>query len=254
MKLKGYSLKIVATVEARMGSSRLPGKVLKPLGGKPVLERLIERVSKSRYLDEIIVATTTEKNDNAIADLCNLLGVKCYRGSENDVLGRVLKAAKSIDGDIICELMGDSPLIDPLVIDQSIVAHLSGNYDYTSNFFPENTFPMGFAVQVFPVDILQRVAEITQDPIDRVHVSCFIYQNPKLFKLQGVAALPQLAATDIRLSLDTKDDYKLICRVFEDLHKNNPDFLLKDIVQHLRKNPELLLINAHVIQKNIDEG
>ncbi len=247
-------MKIVGTIEARMGSTRLPGKVLLPLGGKPVLERLIERVSRSRYLDKIVVATTTKDSDQPIVDLCDRIGVSFFRGSEDDVLDRVIKAAKSVDADIICELMGDSPLLDPILIDNTITAHLSGNYDYTSNFFPENTFPMGFAVQVFPISVLKRVAKLTQNPVDRVHVSCFIYHNPKLFTLQGVSANPQIYAPDLRLSLDTKNDYELICHVFEALSKKNTYFLSKDIVNYLRSHPELCLINKDVRQKAIDEG
>ena len=124
-------MKIIGTIEARMGSSRLTGKVMLPLGGKPVLERLIERVSMSRYIDKIVVATTEKDKDQPIVDLCEKLNVNCFRGSEEDVLDRVLKAAKSVHGDIICELMGDSPFLDPILIDNTITAHLSGNYDYT---------------------------------------------------------------------------------------------------------------------------
>ena len=247
-------MKIAATIEARMGSSRLPGKVLLPLGNQPVLEFLISRVARARYIDEIVVATTVEERDQPIADLCKKLGVACFRGSEYDVLDRVLNAAKSVRADMLCELMGDSPFIDPILIDNTITAHLSGDYDYTSNFIPENTFPMGFAVQVFPVSVLEKVAELTIDPIDRVHVSCFIYHNPKLFRLQGVQANPQIASTDIRLSLDTQSDYELICKVYNELSGTNENFSVHAIVKYLRKNPELMLVNNKVKQKELHEG
>ncbi|MEA3458493.1 MAG: glycosyltransferase family protein [Candidatus Thermoplasmatota archaeon] len=247
-------MKIVGIIEARMGSSRLPGKVLLPLGDKPVLERLIERVSRSRYLNTIIVATTEKDADQPIVGLCERIGVSCFRGSEDDVLDRVLKAAKSVDADIICELMGDSPLLDPILIDNTITAHLAGGYDYTSNFFPENTFPMGFAVQVFPVSVLEKAAKLTQNPIDRVHVSCFIYHNPKLFTLQGVCANLHTYAPDLRLSLDTGSDYEIICKVFNALYKENTCFLAQDVVAYLRTHPELCFINKDVRQKTVDEG
>ena len=248
------SIRIVGTIEARMGSSRLPGKVLLPLGGKPVLERLIERVSRARYIDEIVVATTIRDRDQPIVDLCEKLGVNHYQGSEDDVLDRVLKAAKSADADIICELMGDCPFLDPILIDNTITAHLSGAYDYTSNFFPENTLPMGFAVQLFPISVLEKVAELTQDPIDRLHVSNFIYHNPRLFKLQGVIAKPQIFAPDIHLSLDTEYDYRLICKVFDALHKKSECFLIQDVVRYLRGHPKLCLINKDTKKKAIHEG
>jgi spore coat polysaccharide biosynthesis protein SpsF len=247
-------MKIVATIEARMGSTRLPGKVLLPLGGKSVLEVLINQVSHSKYVDEIVVATTTKDKDDAIVELCKKMGTTYYRGSENDVLDRVLNAAKSVNADIICELMGDSPFLDPVLIDNTITAHLSGLYDYTSNYIPENTFPMGFAVQVFPVSVLDKVSKLTNDPIDRVHVSCFIYHNPKIFKVQGVTATPQIHAPDIRLSLDTKSDYELITKVYDSLYQKGKCFFVKDIVTFLRSNPELCLINKDIKQKELSEG
>jgi spore coat polysaccharide biosynthesis protein SpsF len=186
--------------------------------------------------------------------LCDGLGIKCYRGSENDVLSRVLEAAKWQDADLICELMGDSPCLDPLLIDYAISAHLSGNYDYTANFLPENTLPMGFAVQVFGLDVLAKVDSLTDDPIDRVHVSCFIYHNPKIFKLQGVPTPLQLAAPQIRLCLDTKEDYELLSKVWDALYKPGECFRAVDAVNFLIENPGLLNINQHVRQKHIDEG
>lgn len=247
-------MKIVGTIEARMGSSRLPGKVLKPIGGVPALELLVRRVRKARYLDEVVVATTTEQRDQAIADVCARLGVGCHRGSEDDVLDRVLGAAREAGADIICELMGDSPFLDPQLIDNAITAHLAGHYDYTSNFFPENTFPMGFAVQVFPTKVLARVAELTDDPVDRVHVSCYIYHHPDIFRLQGVSAGAQLAAPHLRLCLDTAEDYEVLCRVREGLGGDHEDFRAVEAVDFLRRNPEIALINSGVRQKAIEEG
>ncbi len=239
-----------------MTSSRLPGKVLMPLGGKPALEFLAERVRRARYVDEIVVATTVNSTDDAIEELCNRLGVSCFRGSEDDVLLRVLDAAKASGADLICELMGDSPFIDPLIIDNVITAHLSGSYDYTSNFIPVNSFPLGFAVQVFPVAVLDRVEKLTQNPVDRSHVSCFIYHNPYLFRINGhgVQANAEVFAPDIRVALDTPSDYELMTAVCNALYPLNPEFGAKDIVQFLRNNPELLLINSHVRAKAIEEG
>lgn len=247
-------MKIAGIIEARMGSSRLPGKVLLPLGGKPALERLIERVSRSRWLDEVVVATTTEDRDQPIVDLCQRLGVRAFRGSENDVLARVLGAAEAAGADLICELMGDSPLADPVLIDLVVGTHLAGDYDYTSNFLFENALPMGFAAGVFPTAVLRRVEQLTQDPVDRSHVTCFIYHNPRLFRLQGVAANAQLVGPNIRLCLDTRSDYDLLTRVFDALHREGECVPAHEIIRHLRANPELLGINAHIRQKHVDEG
>lgn len=247
-------MKITATIEARMTSSRLPGKVLMPFGGVPALELLISRVSRARYIDEIVVATTVNDTDKPIAELCARLGVRCWRGSEEDVLQRVLDAAQSSRADLICELMGDSPFIDPLLIDHTITSHLSGSYEYTSNFFPVNTFPLGFAVQVFPVDVLERVEHLTRDPVDRAHVSCFIYHNPRLFRLNGVAANAENFGPDIRVALDTQSDYELMTKVFDALSPGNPEFRARDVVAYLRENPGLLMVNRHIRPKAIEEG
>ncbi len=247
-------MKVTGIIEARMGSTRLPGKVLLPLSGKPVLERLIERVSMARYLDDIVVATTEQKNDDAIVELCDRLGVNVYRGSEDDVMARVLDAAQHSSTDIICELMGDSPFTDPVLIDLAIAAHLAGNYDYTSNFLFENILPMGFAVQVFSTSLLSEVAKMTQDPVDRVHVSCFIYHNPKKFRLQAAPVNSQLAGPGIRLCLDTNEDYQLIKLVFEALHKENKYLPAYEIIKYVRERPALLNVNSNVRQKDVDEG
>jgi spore coat polysaccharide biosynthesis protein SpsF len=247
-------VRVAATIEARMASTRLPGKVLLPLAGKPALHMMIERIKHSGYVDDIIIATTTNKEDAQIENLALKLGVKCYRGSEEDVLSRVLEASKTYKVDLICELTGDCPLIDPVIIDQVITAHLSGNYDYTSNTFTHRTFPRGLDVHVFPVSVLERTAELTSDPIDRVHVSYFIYTNPKLFKLNGVYANPEVFGPDIRITLDTFEDYEIIGSIYSALYKPGEVFLAKDIIKYLKDNPDIAEKNRSVRQKAVHEG
>jgi spore coat polysaccharide biosynthesis protein SpsF len=170
------------------------------------------------------------------------------------VLGRVLAAAQESKAEIICELMGDSPLIDPLVIDLTIAHHLLGNYDYTSNFWPENTWPMGFSVQIYPVKLLCNVDSMAIEPKDRSHVTTFIYHNPRNFRLQGVKANTANHRPDIRLCLDTNEDYHLISTVYNELAPHKQEFSLVDIIELFLKNPQLLEINKHIIPKDIDEG
>jgi spore coat polysaccharide biosynthesis protein SpsF len=237
-----------------MGSSRLPGKVLKPIGDKPVIQHIVDRVCRAKYVDEVVVATSVSPKDDVLVDYCRQNSITCFRGSEQDVLHRVLDAAQTVNAHLICEIMGDCPFIDPLLIDNAITAHLSHGNDYTSNFYPVNYLPMGFAVQVFPLTVLKKVAELTSDPIDHVHVSCFIYHNPKLFKLGGVAVGPELADNTMRFSLDTQADYLMIKSVFEALYPKNPDFRAADVVAYVRENPDLRLINSDVRQKAIEEG
>ena len=250
---KNKNQKIVCTIEARMTSARLPGKVLLPLAGKPALERLAERIQRSHYVDEIVVATTVNDTDQPIIDLCEKIRCSYSRGSEEDVLFRVLEAAKSVSGDIVVEITGDCPLIDHRHIDKVIELFYSGEYDYASNTI-ERSFPDGFDVQVFPVHVLEEVDRLTHDPIDRVHVSYYIYTHPERYKLlnwkaEGVVYWPGLGIT-----LDEKDDYKLINKIFEKLIPKNEDFSAEDIVNLLRSQPELIEINSNVGRKAPEEG
>ena len=164
-------MKVVGIIEARMGSSRLPGKVLLPFGGAPALGLLLKRVSSAEKLDEVIVATTEEKGDLPIVRFCDKIGVKSFRGSENDVMKRVLDAARHCEADLVCELMGDSPFLDPAEINRAITEYRIRDCDYLSNFWPKNTYPLGFAVQVYRTEVLAKAETMTLDPVHRSHVT-----------------------------------------------------------------------------------
>ncbi len=247
--------KIVATIEARMTSSRLPGKVLLPLAGRPALERMIERLKRSKYLDAIVVATTTNTVDDPIVDLAYRLGVHDFRGSELDVLGRVLGAARSVGADIIVELTGDCPLLDWRVVDRGIEEFFTHDVDYAANHVvPPLTFPNGLNVQVFPTAVLAEVDMLTQDPIDRVHVSYYIYRIPGKYRVHMWKASPDYFGPDLRITLDEQADYKLINTIFERLLPTNEDFSGADVVRFLREHPDLAAINSHVKQKDASEG
>lgn len=250
----GVNKKIVATVEARMTSSRLPGKVLLPLAGKPALERLLERIRTSAYVDEIVVATTTNCTDDPIISLAKSMNITCFRGSEHDVLSRVLLAAQSVQGDVIVEITGDCPLINGELIDRGIEEFFSHNVDYASNTL-KRSYPDGFAVQVFPVAVLARVAELTQDPIDRVHVSLYIYSHPEKFTLHGwLPTEHEHVWPDLRVTLDEKSDHELLSIIFEKLFPVNKNFGVSEVISYLKDNPSLLTINKHVKKKKTIEG
>ena len=193
-------MKVAGIIEARMGSSRLPGKVMLPFGEEPALGLLLKRVSCADKLDEVIVATTEEKGDLPIIRFCEKIGVKSFRGSENGVMKRVLDTARHCEADLICELMGDSPFLDPNEINRAITEYQARDCDYLSNFWPENTYPLGFAVQVYRTEVLSRAEKMTQDPVDRSHVTTFIYQNPDLFVLEGIKAPSECHAPDLRMA------------------------------------------------------
>ena len=245
--------KIVATIEARMKSTRLPQKVLLDIGGKPALEYMIDRVKRSKLVDTIVVATTINDSDLPIIDLCNKIGCKYFRGSEEDVLRRVLDAARSVSADIIVELTGDCPFVDPEIIDEVVELYFSGDYDYASNIV-ERSFPDGFDTQVFSVRNLERVSEMTDDPIDRVHVSCYFYNNPHKFRLANLTAPEELTWPDLRLTIDEEADYQLLKLIAEKLERHNGMFSTRDVLSLLKREPDLIEINKHVKAKELQDG
>lgn len=241
-------MKIVATVEARMESSRLPGKTLAPILGRPMLEVLIERVRRARRVDQIVVATTDHAADQPIEELARRLGVGCFGGSSEDVLDRVLKASQAHQADLIVELTGDCPLLDPEVIDQVIALFLSGEYDYVSNVLAR-TYPRGLDTQVFPVRVLEEVAALTLEPADRENVSLYIYEHPERYRLGNLEAPPELRHPELRLTVDTAQDLELVREIYQRLYPAKPDFTIADVIRLLQQTPELREINQGVKQR-----
>lgn len=244
------SLKRVATIEARMTSSRLPGKIMKEIIGRPLLERLVERVRRASLVDEVIVATTVNPQDDAVEKWAAQAGISIYRGSEDDVLLRVLEAAKAYSGDIIIELTGDCPLLDPAMIDEVVQFYLDNDYDYVSNIL-ERTYPRGFDIQVFSTAVLDEVNRLTQDPADHEHVSLYIYEHPERYRCGGLRAPEPLCAPDFRLCVDTADDLEVIRKIFDALYPKNPAFPALDILNFLRQHPEIAELNTHIRQKPV---
>lgn len=246
-------MKTVCTIEARMKSSRLPGKVLLPVCGKPLLELMIERLRRVPEIDGIVIATTEDPGCQPIEELANRLGVGCHRGSEDDVLDRVLQSARSAHADLIVETTGDCPLIDPATISRVIQSFHAGETDYCANVL-ERTYPRGMDVQVFPTSVLARVAELTHDPADREHVSLYIYNHPETFRLRNVSSDLPVSAQSLRLTVDTPEDFQLIREIFERLYPVNPAFNLPDIVALLEAHPQLRAINEDIAQKSVHAG
>jgi len=243
-------MKIVATIEARMRSSRLPGKVVKPILGRPMLALLIERLQRVPEIDAVVVATTVHENDAAIEQVARGAGAECFRGSEEDVLDRVLQAARTAEADLIVEVTGDCPLLDPKTVGRVIRAFLSGRVDYCSNVI-QRTYPRGMDIQVFPVAVLARVAELTQDPAYREHVSLYIYEHPEQFRLRNVESGLDPALRDYRLTVDTPEDFVLVQAVYEELYPSNPAFGLREILELFERRPDLPALNSSVRQKAV---
>ena len=226
-----------------MTSTRLPGKVLLPVCGKPLLAHLIERLQRVPSLDAIVVATTVNSTDEPIVELAHRLGVGCFRGSEEDVLGRVLGAAQAYGADVIVEITGDCPAIDPDIVQRCIDEYFATGADYVSN----TNYAGGMNTQVFSTQVLAEVERVTRDnPAAREHVSLPIYEHPERYRLHYVEAPPDLARPDLVVELDTPEDYEMIKTIFEALYPVNPEFTLTDILVLLDSHPEILDLNAHV--------
>lgn len=242
--------KCIATIEARMASSRLPGKIMKEILGRPLLERLVERVRMSKLIDEVVVATTINPQDDAVEAWARSNGISFFRGSEEDVLLRVLEAAKKFAADIIVELTGDCPLLDPVMIDEAVQHYLDHNFDYVSNTL-ERTYPRGFDIQVFSTAILDEVNRLTTDTADHEHVSLYIYEHPERYKLDGLKAPSELHSPEFRVCVDTQTDLDLVRKIFENLYPFNPAFSAASIIQFLRDHPEFSQMNAGIHQKAV---
>ena len=236
-------LKCVATIEARMTSTRLPGKVLMEAGGKPLLGILIERLQRAPGLDDIVLATTTNATDDAVAELGRAMGVGVFRGSENDVLGRVCGALRTAHADICVQVTGDCPLIDPQIVGEAIREFLKtkDRHPYVSNSDPHRSVPAGLDVQVFFADTLYRLEAETAEPMDREHVSYGFYRlesggrwNPRFIIHPGCAG-----SEDLLVTLDYAEDYTMIKRLHEELSVVSPLYGAADIIRWIRAHPDL---------------
>ncbi|MBF0146485.1 MAG: glycosyltransferase family protein [Magnetococcales bacterium] len=253
-------MKIVATIEARMGSTRLYGKVLKPLFGEPMLERLIKRVKRSRRLDAIIVATTVLERDDPVAALAFSLGVECYRGSEDDLLGRVAEAVSAHGGDLLVSLTGDNPFIDPDFIDDMIKFYEEGGYQYTASthmhfadhWDAERVVPRGISAQVLDVGILlERHRSVTDPAMRELGLFC-IYNRSDVPYRKG--AFPPKGIyegwrhPELRMTVDTPEDFEMAERVFAELVPKDPNFSTEAAIRLLLERPDLRAINQDIPQ------
>ena len=234
-----------AIIQARMGSTRLPKKVMLNILEKPVLWHVVNRVSKARLIDGLIVATTVNSEDDVIIEFCESKGVLVFRGSENDVLDRYYQCAKKYNVKDIVRITADCPLHDPNVIDLVIKEYLKDGYDYVTNTF-EYTFPEGFDVEVFSFEALENAWKNAKLPSEREHVTSYI-RNKEKFKKKNVYSNKKYPI--YRGSLDHSEDYEFIKRIYEGIGREM--FYIDDVVNYIKKHPELLKINQHI---KINEG
>ena len=249
-------MKTGAIIQARQGSSRLPGKAMIDIGGKPALQRVVERIGAAKTLDTIVVATTISEKDNPIIELCNKIGCNYYRGSEDDVLGRVLGAAKKFEINIICEATADCLLIDASHIDTLIAMHGDGSqFDMTMNCL-EFTFPRGNEIRVFNREALERVNREVDNNLDREHVSTWMFWNPtgkQNYRVQNWEAPPEQRRPELAYTLDTPEDLELISWLysFESSGYNLPNGLdCREIINLIDAYPHMYKKVTEVQRKN----
>lgn len=241
-------MNIVATIEARMGSNRLPGKVLLPAAGKPMLGHLVDRLRRVTSLDAIVLATTTHPADDALEAFAQASGLLCFRGSEENVMSRVIGAAVLAKAEIVVEITGDCPLIDSDLVEQTIRMFLANPCDYASNAHVRS-YPDGMDVQVFPLEILRRAYSQTKDKLDLEHVTLYIRNHPELFRHVHLVAPPSLHRPELGLTLDEPGDYALIARILEHFAQCADSFSCLDVLNLLDANPDWLLLNQDVRRK-----
>ena len=236
-------MKVVAILQARCSSSRLPNKVLKPILGVPMILRQIERLQRCHNLQQLVVATSSEANDDALEMLCAKADLACYRGSLEDVLDRFYNAAKFHNATHIVRLTADCPLIDPDIVDGVIDCFFSESFDYVSNTLTP-TYPDGLDVEVFSFEALESAWKQARLPSEREHVTPYLYNHPELFRTMNFAAEKDLSA--LRWTVDNPEDFVCITKIYESLYPANAAFKTQDILEFLSKHPEFISINSHL--------
>lgn len=242
----------VAIIQARTGSSRLPRKVLKDLAGRTVLERVVRRTQRCREIDQVVVATSTAADDDAVVAECQKLEVPCYRGSEQDVLDRYLGAATAHAAEICVRITSDCPLID-----SEVSAHIIRSFrqasppvDYASNKIPQS-YPRGLDTEVFTLDALKRAHSLAREPYERTHVTIYMYEHPEQFKLLSIVS--DVDRADWRWTVDTQEDLEFVNAIYTRLGGDGM-FGWQDVVALLEREPGLRDINSHIRQKAVREG
>jgi len=245
-------LKTGAIVQTRMGSTRLPGKVMLDLCGSPVIHHVINRLKQSSELDEIIIATTTLESDNIIAEQAQKNGVKWFRGSEEDVLARYYYAAKENDLDTIVRVTSDCPLIDTEILDKVVGFYKIYSYSLVTNAgndLTQRSFPRGLDVEVFSFNVLEEAFNNAVKSHQREHVTPYIYETYAKYIYYYKSNIDY---SHFRWTLDTDEDFELIRIIYDSLYKKNGDnFGFKEILELINSNPQLCKINAHVEQKKL---
>ena|SRR3990167_3778446 len=235
-------MKVLAILQARMSSSRLPGKVMKPLLGKPMIWHQWQRIQRAKHINQLVLATSIDESDNLLADFFLDQGIDVFRGSLNDVLSRYYHCALQYRPEHIVRLTADCPVADPTLIDEIILTHLNEKNDYTST--DGLTHPLGLSAEICRFEVLESAYQQALLNSEREHVTLYIYQNSHQFKVKKIKN--EINLSRFRWTVDHPEDFELITRIYEALYPQNINFETKDILNLLEKNPDWVLLNAHI--------
>jgi spore coat polysaccharide biosynthesis protein SpsF (cytidylyltransferase family) len=236
------NMKVLTIIQARMSSERLPGKVLMNLENKPILQHIIEFLKHSKFSDEIIIATSKEKEDDEIENLAKKINVKCFRGELDDVLKRYFDCAKFYSGDLIVRITADNPLIDPLIVDKIIKICKKTKCEFASTMIHE-TFPHGYLVEAMTFSLLEKIHHTQKDKLNREHVTPYLRKNYKSLNFREVCAPKHYERPNWRLTLDHLEDYELLSKIFSKLYSHNNFIPYLKVVNYLDVHSELIKLN-----------
>lgn len=233
-----------AIIQARCGSTRFPNKVFANIDGKPLIWHVVNRLTYAKTIDNIIIATTVNANDDKIESWCNDNNISCFRGSENDVLNRYYRASVAFPSDVVVRITADDPFKEPSVIDKVVSKLIEEGYDHVTNNFPP-TFPEGLDCEAFTFNALKESEENARDPFEREHVTQYIYHNPLKFKIGNVSAVENLSY--LRWTIDKDSDLEMVKSVYNHRNPENKGILLmKEIIEIITRHPEIAKINSDV--------
>lgn len=229
---------ILAILQARLSSTRLPGKVLLPLAGAPMILRQLERTARARRIDQLVVATSVEPGDDPLVEVLLREGVRVHRGPLDDVLARFVGALDASPAEHVVRLTGDCPLSDPQLIDRTIDLHLESGADYTQNRLETMGFPKGQDVEVITAPALRRAAAEASTPEEHEHVTWGVWRHPDRYRIARLE--PAVDEGLVRWTVDTPDDYAFVAAVYDGLYRKNPTFSSDDVRAFVRSRPDLL--------------
>jgi len=239
---------VTAIIQARMGSTRFPGKSLRPIAGLPLLEHIIIRLKQVPEIDHILLAIPEKESEAPLVELAHQLQIPVFQGSEDDVLGRFIKAGESVQAEHVVRVCGDDPLIDMPLSRSLIQAHLSDNTDYT---IPDDPVPLGSSCEVIRFETLQKIGELAKSSIYREHVTTWFHDHSSDFKIKRVSAPDYLKSCSFRLTVDTEADFLLIDELFKNLpHSPESPLNLQKAIEYLNAHPEIASLNIDIPQKN----